>query len=704
MSPISLRRKNKSASTSTTPVSPDPVQNLPTVDEVANGNVGLTTAVSAGSVTAVPNSDCHSTIVHERGQPLAKRQATKKNTSSHRIFSNTSTKSIHSYESNSALSSFGESLVNTFSFSSSQNKANHLRNNTSPTPVPSSGNRFTSIFKKSQPVTRPATPQLLSPSIDVHESPHTTINNSPNKLKNKWKLSRSRGGSVSSLNRVSHNNSSAVLLYGNSQRSSIEDLHCTDSVSSHQSHAYALSSSPASVRALPKSSSLRSLVDFSKSKTSKFSDSENNSTAKRSSDSFGVKSIISDAPILLPPSSNDANTANAFPGKVAFEVPDFTVTRADDSNDDVIPFPNKQVERKSSFFSSFANLLDTNHDSTTMKRSSSAQSLHNLPQTQRSKSSLLKLKKRTVSRLFFNDNDSKSELHIEVPPSRSGSISNSSSPVSPHSINPTRSNTELPFPLLRSYSSQMDSASAKGFEDSDTPNPNLLSARPRSHTLSSLDQKGNPFIKSSKPGFFSNRRSDSDAGSNNPATPTSASYPSGRPASPCPSIDISLPERMQSDTPVTYLQRIIEKRLGGYAAGELSKQEDSFHREVLKLYLELFNFTDDPLDMALRKFLVSVHLPKETQQIDRVVEAFAFRYHQCNPDIYTSAENTYVIVFSLMLLHTDFFNKNNKFKMQKIDYFKMTEDSGVSKDILSVCIHMLLFPNHQSNFFLSVFL
>jgi len=163
---------------------------------------------------------------------------------------------------------------------------------------------------------------------------------------------------------------------------------------------------------------------------------------------------------------------------------------------------------------------------------------------------------------------------------------------------------------------------------------------------------------------------------------------------------------MPSDTAVTYLQRIIEKRLGGYAAGELSKHEDSFHREVLKLYLELFNFTDDPLDMALRKFLVSVHLPKETQQIDRVVEAFAFRYHECNPDIYASAENTYVIVFSLMLLHTDFFNKNNKFKMQKIDYFKMTEDSGVSKDILSVCVHLLFFLNHRSNlfFFLLVFL
>jgi Sec7-like guanine-nucleotide exchange factor len=31
------------------------------------------------------------------------------------------------------------------------------------------------------------------------------------------------------------------------------------------------------------------------------------------------------------------------------------------------------------------------------------------------------------------------------------------------------------------------------------------------------------------------------------------------------------------------------------------------------------------------------HLPKETQQIDRVIEAFAKRYHECNPNLFTSS-------------------------------------------------------------------
>jgi Sec7-like guanine-nucleotide exchange factor len=34
-----------------------------------------------------------------------------------------------------------------------------------------------------------------------------------------------------------------------------------------------------------------------------------------------------------------------------------------------------------------------------------------------------------------------------------------------------------------------------------------------------------------------------------------------------------------------------------------------------------------------RRLLAKVHLPKESQQIDRALEAFAKHYHDCNPDL-----------------------------------------------------------------------
>lgn len=49
-----------------------------------------------------------------------------------------------------------------------------------------------------------------------------------------------------------------------------------------------------------------------------------------------------------------------------------------------------------------------------------------------------------------------------------------------------------------------------------------------------------------------------------------------------------------------------------------------------------FNFERNALDIALRRLLLQMSLPKETQQIDRVIEAFATRYEACEPDLFGS--------------------------------------------------------------------
>lgn len=43
-----------------------------------------------------------------------------------------------------------------------------------------------------------------------------------------------------------------------------------------------------------------------------------------------------------------------------------------------------------------------------------------------------------------------------------------------------------------------------------------------------------------------------------------------------------------------------------------------------------------PLDIALRRLLMEVSLPRETQQIDRVMEAFAKQYLTSNPGLFVS--------------------------------------------------------------------
>jgi Sec7-like guanine-nucleotide exchange factor len=63
---------------------------------------------------------------------------------------------------------------------------------------------------------------------------------------------------------------------------------------------------------------------------------------------------------------------------------------------------------------------------------------------------------------------------------------------------------------------------------------------------------------------------------------------------------------------------------------------DAFHTAALKAYMDRFNFADDPLDVALRRLLMDLGLPRETQQIDRVMEGFASRYETLNPGLFSS--------------------------------------------------------------------
>lgn len=326
------------------------------------------------------------------------------------------------------------------------------------------------------------------------------------------------------------------------------------------------------------------------------------------------------------------------------------------------------------------------------------------------------------------------------------------------------------FSLHRTLSSHSPSKDASRSPKTASPASStfqLVTSRPRSRTMSSLEQR-----RSSTPsGFFSYKHSDTNLislaaahnnaelryggnnglnsssnfnntkpntknsvasanqhedshhksshastfGSGSGSVNTSSSGPSTqtRPSTQIAFVDpsnIDLPPIDEDESPATYLKKVRLLKLGGNLAGALARVDDDFHRKVLKLYVNGFHFQNEPLDMSLRKFLISVKLPRETQQIDRVLEAFAFRYHECNVGIYNRPEDAYFVAFSLVLLHTDFFNPNNKFKMQKSDYLKIKSEKdyqAIPEEILGVSfifnsfLFLLLF---FTNFYLSVLL
>ncbi|XP_060108211.1 cytohesin-1 isoform X4 [Heteronotia binoei] len=98
------------------------------------------------------------------------------------------------------------------------------------------------------------------------------------------------------------------------------------------------------------------------------------------------------------------------------------------------------------------------------------------------------------------------------------------------------------------------------------------------------------------------------------------------------------------------------------AIGDYLGERDDFNIQVLHAFVELHEFTDLNLVQALRQFLWSFRLPGEAQKIDRMMEAFAQRYCQCNPGVFQSTDTCYVLSFAIIMLNTSLHNPNVKDK------------------------------------------
>lgn len=61
-----------------------------------------------------------------------------------------------------------------------------------------------------------------------------------------------------------------------------------------------------------------------------------------------------------------------------------------------------------------------------------------------------------------------------------------------------------------------------------------------------------------------------------------------------------MPERRNDETPQVYLARMENAVSKSVLASLLARSDDRFHVAVLNAYMAMFDFRDDPVDMALR--------------------------------------------------------------------------------------------------------
>jgi brefeldin A-inhibited guanine nucleotide-exchange protein len=126
-----------------------------------------------------------------------------------------------------------------------------------------------------------------------------------------------------------------------------------------------------------------------------------------------------------------------------------------------------------------------------------------------------------------------------------------------------------------------------------------------------------------------------------------------------------------------------DDRLDKHVIGDFLGENDKFNKEVMYAYVDYFDFNNMDFVPALRQFLDGFRLPGEAQKIDRLMEKFASRYCECNPNnvVFASADTAYVLAYSIIMLTTDLHSSQVRSKMTKQQYIKMNRGINDSRDL-----------------------
>lgn len=138
-------------------------------------------------------------------------------------------------------------------------------------------------------------------------------------------------------------------------------------------------------------------------------------------------------------------------------------------------------------------------------------------------------------------------------------------------------------------------------------------------------------------------------------------------------IEFLVQEELLDDSPEAISQFLFRgEGLNKGAIGDYLGEYCDMNLKVLDQFLLLHEFHDMILVQSLRQFLWSFRLPGEAQKIDRMMEAFAKRYCDCNPSVFSpnNVDTCYVISFAVIMLNTSLHNPNIKeSQRQSLDQF-----------------------------------
>ncbi|KAJ3127570.1 Brefeldin A-inhibited guanine nucleotide-exchange protein 2 [Nowakowskiella sp. JEL0407] len=114
------------------------------------------------------------------------------------------------------------------------------------------------------------------------------------------------------------------------------------------------------------------------------------------------------------------------------------------------------------------------------------------------------------------------------------------------------------------------------------------------------------------------------------------------------------------------------------AIGDYIGSNDPLSLKTMHAFIDNIDFAGLDFVSALRIFLQTFRLPGEAQKIDRLMEKFADRFCENNPDVFQKADTAYLLAYSVIMLNTDAHSSQIKHRMDKAAFFK--NNSGIIDD------------------------
>ncbi|KAI3323562.1 Sec7-domain-containing protein [Xylariaceae sp. AK1471] len=101
--------------------------------------------------------------------------------------------------------------------------------------------------------------------------------------------------------------------------------------------------------------------------------------------------------------------------------------------------------------------------------------------------------------------------------------------------------------------------------------------------------------------------------------------------------------------------------------------------EYLEAFLDLFDFSGKRVDEALRQLLESFRLPGESPLIERIVTAFAKKYHTLSEEV-ADQDAVFVLTYAIIMLNVDQHSPKVKQRMELTDFARQVRGVNAGKD------------------------